>query len=74
MEDIELDIQKDLALNIIINNIAKNTREYSLTQDKDESSKIKDKVNVLNKIKDEIYLGNVDMINKVIEKNRKGIL
>lgn len=74
MEDIEFDIQKDLALDIITNNIVKNTREYSVTQDKEKSDKLKDKVNVLNRIKDEIYLGNVDMINKVIEKNRKGIL
>lgn len=74
MKDIELDIQKDLALDIITNNIVKNTREYSVTQDKEKSDKLKDKVNVLNRIKDEIYLGNVEIINKVIEKNRKGIL
>lgn len=74
MEDIELDIQKDLALDIITNNIAKTTREYSLTQDNEQSNKLKNKVDVLNKIKDEIYLGNIEIINKVIEKNRKGIL
>lgn len=74
MKDIEFDIKKALALDIITNSIVKNTREYSVTQNKEESTKLKDKVNVLNRIKDEIYLGNVEMINKVIEKNRKGIL
>lgn len=74
MEDIELDINTNLALNIIIDNIAKLTREYSLTKDKKTSIELKEKVNVLNKIKEEIYLGNIEIINKVIEKNKKGML
>lgn len=74
MEDVELDIKRDLALNIIMDNIAKLTREYSLTKDKETSIELKEKVNVLNKIKEEIYLGNIEIINKVIEKNKKGML
>lgn len=74
MEDVELDIKRDLALNIIMDNIAKLTREYSLTKDKEASIELKEKVNVLNQIKEEIYLGNIEIINKVIEKNKKGML
>lgn len=74
MEDVELDIQRDLALNIIMNNIAEFTREYSITKDKNKSTELKEKVDVLNKIKEEIYLGNTEIINKVIEKNKKGML
>lgn len=74
MEDVELDIKRDLALNIIMDNIAKLTREYSLTKDKETSIELKEKVNVLNKIKEEIYLCNIEIINKVIEKNKKGML
>ena len=74
MEDIELDINTNLALNIIMDNIAKLTRKYSLTKDKKTSIELKEKVNVLNKIKEEIYLGNIEIINKVIEKNKKGML
>lgn len=74
MEDVELDIQRELALNIIMNNIAEFTREYSITKDKNKSTELKEKVDVLNKIKEEIYLGNTEIINKVIEKNKKGML
>lgn len=74
MEDIELDINTNLALNIIMDNIAKLTRKYSLTKDKEASIELKEKVNVLNQIKEEIYLGNIEIINKVIEKNKKGML
>lgn len=74
MEDIELDINKELAINIIMDNIAELTKEYSITRDKDKSTELKEKVNVLNRIKEEIYIGNTEIINKVIEKNKKGML
>ena len=74
MEDIELDINKELAINIIMDNIAELTKKYSIAKDKNKSRELKEKVNVLNKIKEEIYLGNTEIINKVIEKNRKGML
>lgn len=74
MEDIELEINKELAINIIMDNIAELTKEYSITKDKDKSTELKEKVNVLNRIKEEIYIGNTEIINKVIEKNKKGML
>lgn len=74
MEDLDFEMNKELAIDIVMNNIAAITKEYSGIQDKDKSTELREKINVLNKIKDEIYLGNLEIINKVIEKNRKGIL
>lgn len=74
MEEVDFEMNKELAIDIVMNNIAVITKEYSCIQDKDKSTELREKINVLNKIKDEIYLGNLEIINKVIEKNRKGIL
>ena len=35
---------------------------------------LKEKINILNKIKDEVYLGNKDIILNVIKKGKEGIL
>ena len=74
MEDIDLDINMERAINIIMNNIAELTKKFSVTKDEKESNELKDKINILNKIKDEIYLGNENIIKKVIEKNCKGMI
>lgn len=74
MEDIDLDINMEIAINIIMNNIAELTQKFSVTKDEKESNELKNKINVLNKIKDEIYLGNENIIKKVIEKKQKGII
>ncbi len=74
MEDIDLDINMERAINIIMNNIAELTKKFSVTKDEKESNELKDKINILNKIKDEIYLGNENIIKKVIEKNYKGMI
>lgn len=74
MEDIDLDINMERAINIVMDNIAKLTKKFSVTKDEKESNELKDKINILNKIKDEIYLGNENIIKKVIEKNYKGMI
>lgn len=74
MEDIDLDINMERAINIIMNNIAELTKKFSVTKDEKESNELKDKINILNKIKDEIYFGNENIIKKVIEKNYKGMI
>ena len=38
MEDIELDINKELAINIIMDNIAELTKKYSIAKDKNKST------------------------------------
>lgn len=72
--ELELEKNKELALDIIMNNIAKITQQYSIEKDKTKVKKLKEKVDILNKIKDEIYLGNLKIIDKVIKKYKKGIL
>lgn len=74
MNDVELEMNRDLALEIIMDNIALLTKQYSITQDKEESLKLKQKLDVLNKIKEELYLANEEIINKVITKRKKGML
>ena len=75
MEDeIELENKVEIALNIVIDKIAEITDLYSITKEESLSKELKEKVNVLNKIKDNIYLGNINIINNVIEKNKKGLL
>ncbi len=74
MDDIELDIKSDIAIDIVMNNIAALTNEYSTTKDEKRSKELKEKINILNKIKDEVYLGNKDIILNVIKKGKEGIL
>lgn len=74
MEEIKIDINNKNAMNIIMNNIAKLTQEYSFEKDKNKSKELKEKINILNKIKDEIYTGNKEIINRVLDKSKKGIL
>lgn len=74
MDDIELDIKSDIAIDIVMNNIATLTNEYSTTKDEQRSKELKEKINILNKIKDEVYLGNEDIILNVIKKGKEGIL
>lgn len=74
MNDMELEMNRDLALEIIMDNIALLTKQYSTTQDKEECLKLKQKLDLLNKIKEELYLANEEIINKVIIKREKGML
>ena len=74
MDDIELDIKSYIAIDIVMNNIAALTNEYSTTKDEKRSKELKEKINILNKIKDEVYLGNKDIILNVIKKGKEGIL
>lgn len=74
MDDIELDIKSDIAIDIIMNNIATLTNEYSTTKDEEKSKELKEKINILNQIKNEVYLGNEDIILNVIKKGKEGIL
>ena len=73
-EELRLEKKTEDAKNIIMNKIAEITNEYSIAKEEIKSKELKEKIDVLNKIKEEIYLGNTVIINNVIEKNRKGIL
>lgn len=74
MNDIELEMNRDLAVEIIMDNIALLTKQYSIAQNEKESLELKQKLEVLNKIKEELYLANEEIINKVITKREKGML
>lgn len=74
LENLNFEVNSDYAVDIISNSIAELTSIYSVEKDKVKSNKLKEKINILNKVRDEIYLGNAQMINKTIEKKKKGVL
>lgn len=72
--EIELETKTEMALNIIVDKIAEITKLYSITKEETLSKELKEKIEILNKIKDNIYLGNINIINNVIKKNKRGLL
>lgn len=69
----DIDVKNELALDIITNEIAKLFDEYAFNKDEEKNKKIEDKIKILEKIKEEIYLNNEKIIENVLEKQRKGI-
>lgn len=74
LDQLNFEINIDYAIDIVFNKIAELTAIYSTEQDKEKSKELKDKINILNKVKDEIYLNNTQMMNKVLDKKKKGVL
>lgn len=62
----------NLALDIVNQQIARLFKEN--IYNKDISNQIIEKLKLLEKIKKEIYLGNMIWTNKIIEKNEEGII
>ena len=68
------DIRAEQAMYIVTNEIAKIMDSYAIEKDKEKSQKSKEKIDLLQKIKDEIYIGNKNIIDRVLEKHKEGIL
>lgn len=64
----------DFALEIINNKISELMNKFSLEKDKNKSKELENKIDILQEIKDQIYVGNKQIINKVITKSKEGIL
>lgn len=64
----------NLAIDILAEKIADLSKEYANNQDDKLNDVLEEKIKILNEFKDKIYLGNVEYADKVIEKNKKGIL
>lgn len=65
MEDEKINI----AINYLNDGIAKLTKEFAYNHN-DEN--LKSKIEVLEKMKEQVYSGNVAFAEKVIEKHKKG--
>jgi len=68
------DREKNNALNVITKKIADLMNKYAIIKNSEESQKLKERISILQNIKDEIYKGNDNIIKKVLEKEKRGIL
>lgn len=64
----------EIALDIISNKIAEIVNIYATSKDVEEISTCKEKLNVLEKMQQEIYMNNKKIIAKVLEERKKGII
>ena len=58
------------AINFINGGIAKLTKEFAHSQN--DEKELKEKIEVLEKMKEQVYSGNVAFAEKIIEKHQKG--
>ena len=63
----------DIAEEIVIDKLTNLMNEYSITKDRKRSIELKKKIDVLQKIKEEIYSGSQRIIKMVIKNKMKGI-
>lgn len=64
----------NIALEIINKKISVLLDQYSsINGELKTDKKIKEKIDLLQKLKDEVYCGNQNFINSIIEKEKKGI-
>lgn len=64
----------EIAQEIIEDELARIVNEYAVTKDETKSKKLKEKIDVLKKIKIEVYNGNLSIIKMVLERKKKGII
>lgn len=64
----------ELAIDIITGKIAELMNKFAITQDKQESMILKEKISILQQIKDELYLNNYSIAKNVLNKSKRGIL
>ena len=60
-------IEKEKAMDIIVNGISQIMNKWMENKDEQKAKELKEKFNVLQGMKDEIYKGNEKIIKKVIE-------
>lgn len=64
----------DIALDIISNKIAEITNIYATSKDAEEISICKEKLGVLEKMQQEVYMNNKKIITKILEERKREIL
>ena len=69
-----MEVEVELAIDIITGKIAELMNQFATTQDKKTSNILKEKIHVLQQIKDELYLNNYSIAKNVLNKSKRGIL
>lgn len=70
MEDYDV----DKALDIVTYKISQILGEYAISKDKEKSDELKKKLDVLEEIKEQVYLNNKLIIQTILDKNEKGLI
>lgn len=69
-----MEVEVELAIDVITGKIAELMNQFATTQDKKTSNILKEKIHVLQQIKDELYLNNYSIAKNVLTKSKRGIL
>lgn len=69
-----MEVEVELAIDIITGKITELMNQFAITQDKQTSNILKEKIHVLQQIKDELYLNNYAIAKNVLDKSKRGIL
>ncbi len=70
MKEVDIDITEEF----VTNELAKLLDEYAKEKDENKSKELKEKIDILKKIKIEILKGNEEIIKMIYRKKKKGIL
>ena len=71
-ENTEEDVE--IALDIVVNEIANVTNKYAVCKDSKKNSIYKAKLEVLEKMQHEIYMNNGRIIKKILDERKKGTI
>jgi hypothetical protein len=71
-ENMEEDVE--IALDIVVNEIANVTNKYAVCKDSKKNSIYKAKLEVLEKMQHEIYMNNGRIIKKILDERKKGTI
>jgi len=71
-ENMEEDVE--IALDIVVNEIANVTNKYAVCKDSKKNSIYKAKLEVLEKMQHEIYMNNGKIIKKILDERKKGTI
>lgn len=64
----------NLALEIVNDRISQLMNVFSVEKDQAKSKEFAEKIDILQKVREQVYLGNQEIIEKVILKKEEGIL
>ena len=64
----------EIALDIVVNEIANVTNKYAVCKDSKKNSIYKAKLEVLEKMQHEIYMNNGKIIKKILDERKKGTI
>ena len=64
----------EIALDVVVNEIANITNKYAVCKDTKENKIYKEKLEVLEKMQHEIYMNNGRITRKILDERKKGTI